>query len=145
MHLLIASNAEGATSQFPSDLGDVIKQLQSTLNYKSYHLVSSIVHRAKEGDGMNGRGEAQLRPPLVSQPTDAGYGYELHRISIVPTASGPSSVQIRRLSFNLHSSSLGQASISSEIGLRDGEKVVVGTASLRDKAMVLVLTARVIK
>jgi len=29
--------------------------------------------------------------------------------------------------------------------VRDGERVVVGTASLKDKALILVLTARVIK
>jgi hypothetical protein len=29
--------------------------------------------------------------------------------------------------------------------LRDGEKVVVGTASLRDKALILVLTTKVLK
>ncbi|HWP44616.1 MAG TPA: hypothetical protein VNO14_15320 [Blastocatellia bacterium] len=146
MHLLIASNVEGAPSQFPSDLGDVIKQLQSTLNYKSYHLLTSIVQRAKDGSSAKGSGVAQVKPPLTNQTADVAYNYNLNPISIVPSSSGPGTVQIRRFQFNVHSpQGLGGAALDSELGLREGEKVVVGTASLRDKAMVLVLTARVIK
>ncbi|HET9533452.1 MAG TPA: hypothetical protein VFQ92_24075 [Blastocatellia bacterium] len=149
MHLLIASNAEGATSQFPSDLGDVIKQLQSTLNYKSYHLLTSIVQRVKEGNGLSGSGVAQVKPPIVGETADARYSYAINFISLAPSSSGASTIQVRRLSFNVNGNEyhapLGQASLNTELGMRDGEKVVVGTASLRDKAMVLVLTARVIK
>jgi hypothetical protein len=144
MHVLIASDTEGAAGQYPSDLGDVIKQLQATLNYKSYHLLTSIVQRAKEGTGVRSSGVAQVKPPLASGPSDAGYNLDISQISIAPTASGPNTVQIRKLDFHL-AGNIGQARITSELGLREGEKVVVGTASLRDKAMVLVLTARVIK
>jgi hypothetical protein len=149
MHLLIASNAEGATSQFPSDLADVVRQLQATLNYKSYHLITSIVQRVKEGYGLNSGGVALVKPPLVSENADARYTYNINNISLTPSASGASTIQLRRFSFivngNDYHAPLGQASISTELGLRDGEKVVVGTASLRDKGMVLVLTAKVIK
>ena len=149
MHLLIAANTEGAASQYPSDLGDVVKQLQSTLNYKSYHLVASIVQRVKEGIGVSGSGIAQVKPPLLSEPGDARYSYSINSVSLVPSTAGASTVQIRRLSFNVNGNEyhapLGTANINTELGLREGEKVVVGTASLRDKGLVLVLTARVIK
>jgi len=149
MHLLIASNAEGATSQFPPDLADVVKQLQATLNYKSYHLITSIVQRVKEGNGLSSGGVALVKPPLVSENADARYTYNINNISLVSSSTGASTIQLRRFSFivngNDYHAPLGQASISTELGLRDGEKVVVGTASLRDKGMVLVLTAKVIK
>jgi len=36
MNVLLASNVDGIANQYPTDLGDVIKQLQAMLNYKSY-------------------------------------------------------------------------------------------------------------
>ena len=40
---------------------------------------------------------------------------------------------------------IGDTRISTRLSVRDGEKVVVGTASLRDKAVILVLMTRVMK
>ena len=40
---------------------------------------------------------------------------------------------------------IGTGEIKTSLSLRDGEKVVVGTASIKDKAMILVLTARILK
>ncbi len=37
------------------------------------------------------------------------------------------------------------AVVRSDVSVRDGEKVVVGTAGLKDKALILVLTAKLIK
>jgi hypothetical protein len=38
-----------------------------------------------------------------------------------------------------------QARVQTALNLRDGEKVVVGTAALRNRALVIVLTAKLIK
>ena len=38
-----------------------------------------------------------------------------------------------------------EATIHSDVRMRDGEKVVVGTAGFNDKALILVMTARVLK
>ncbi|HLG15564.1 MAG TPA: hypothetical protein VJH03_13850 [Blastocatellia bacterium] len=150
IHMLVASNAEGAASSYPADLGPVVKQLQSTLNYKSYHLVSSIVQRVKDGvRNINGRGVAQIAPPIVKEPVDARYSFGTYSISITPAASGPATVELKRLVFEVNSSEysapLGQATITTDLGVRDGDKVVVGTASLKDKGLVLVVSATVIK
>src|SRR6266446_4511653 len=48
MHVLLASNQGGTLSQYPPDLKDVIKELQTTLNYKDYSLLTSIVQRTRE-------------------------------------------------------------------------------------------------
>src|ERR1700732_3698240 len=36
MHVLLASNKEGTPNQYPADLKDVIRELQTTLNFKDY-------------------------------------------------------------------------------------------------------------
>src|SRR6266581_967044 len=48
MHVLLASNKEGASNQYPADLKDVITELQTTLSFKEYTLLTSIVQRMRE-------------------------------------------------------------------------------------------------
>jgi hypothetical protein len=150
MHVLIASNAGGTSNQYPADLADVVKQLQSTLNYKNYHLIASVMQRVKDQTrNINGRGVALVGPPLAESNFDARYNWVVVELMVSPAASGPATIQLKRVDFSLnpneYTSPLGQASISTELSVRDGEKVVVGTATLKDKALVLVLTARIIK
>jgi hypothetical protein len=40
---------------------------------------------------------------------------------------------------------VGETKINTNLSVRDGEKVVVGTASLKDKAVILVLTTKILK
>jgi hypothetical protein len=146
MHLLIATNAEGASNQYPADLNDVVKQLQSTLSYKSYQLVASIVQRVKDGTrNLHGDGVAQVGPPIVAQPVDVPYGYEIGWVSLTPSASGAPTIQVSRFQFGIPPSPLGRAGIAADLTMRDGEKVVVGTASLKDRGMVLVISPRILK
>src|SRR5712691_139760 len=65
MHVLLASNKEGASNQYPADLKDVIGELQKTLNFKEYTLLTSIVQRTRESRGwrssyLDGRGSAEV-------------------------------------------------------------------------------------
>src|SRR5215475_11378253 len=61
VHVLMASNDETAGATSPPVLTDVIKQLQATLNYKSYQLLTSIVHRTRFDNGnIQARGTADL-------------------------------------------------------------------------------------
>src|SRR3984893_12416783 len=47
--VLIASNSSGGPEDYPAELADVVKQLKTALKYKSYALMTSAIHRAKEG------------------------------------------------------------------------------------------------
>ncbi|MCI0486095.1 MAG: hypothetical protein L0229_05795 [Blastocatellia bacterium] len=148
MHVLIASNIEGAANQYPAELSDVVKQLQGTLNYKSYYLATSILQRIKDGTrGIHGEGNAQLQTPLVQAASDVHYEYGIRDLSTTSTPSGGVTTEVDYLSFRIegYPKQIGTASIQTSLNARDGEKVVVGTASLKDKAMILVLTAKVIK
>lgn len=152
MHVLIA-DLEGGGGQMPSDLNDVVKQLQATLSYKSYSLISSIVQRVRDGaNEVRGSGIARLSNQAPSNLTpstaiDAPYQYEIFAVSASPGSGPGSALQLRRFSFHLRTNPnvLGEAGIKTDLGVRDGEKVVVGTASLKDKALVLVLSAKFVK
>jgi hypothetical protein len=145
IRVLIA--APGGTSQYPTELDPVVKQLHATLSYRSYHQVASITHRVKSGSGAKGKGVTVINPPVSGEATTLNYSYGFDDVTLAPPSSGPSAtmVQIRRMSYWTGGKALGEAEIATGLTLREGQKVVVGTASLKDRAMILVLFARVVK
>jgi type II/III secretion system protein len=143
IRVLIA--APSGTSQYPSDLEPVVKQLHATLNYKGYFQIASITLRVKSGSGARGTGVTTVNPPISADATSMSYSYGFEDVGIVPPPPGPALVQIRKLHYAMEGKSLGEAEINTGLSLREGEKVVVGTASLKDRAMILVLSARIVK
>jgi type II secretory pathway component GspD/PulD (secretin) len=145
-HVLIASNAGTSTPDMPAELKEVLTQLRGTLNYRNYELVASIVQRLTETrELLQGSGVAEvpaLNPstPNISTP----YEYYLRNVSLVANLAGAPTVQINEFSFKTQTST-EQSRIQTALNLKDGEKVVVGTATLRNRALVLVLTANVLK
>jgi hypothetical protein len=148
MHVLIATNAEGAGNQVPADVSDVVKQLQATLSYKSYFNVATIVQRVKDGTfNLSGRGVAEVGGRINGgdQVVNAHYSYNVQSITLTSESPGAFTVQLRSASFNLGAAVFGEASINTSLSVRSGEKVVVGTATLGNKGLILVLSARVAK
>jgi hypothetical protein len=143
IRVLIA--APSGSSQYPGELEPVVKQLHATLNYKGYFQVASFIMRVKSGSGAKGTGVANVNPPVSSEPTSLSYSYGFEDVSMTPPPPGAALVQIRKLHYAIEAKSLGEAEINTGLSLREGEKVVVGTASLKDRAMILVLSARVVK
>ncbi len=153
LHVLIASNAAGSGSanQYPADLRDTIGQLQTTLNFKNYQLLTSIIQRAKDRPEyapniIQGEGSAQLQLPGENAPRDFGYHFQANSLTLSTSPAGVTTAQLGSFRFRVDGGNEGgRAVVSSDIGVRDGEKVVVGTAGLRDKALILVLSAKLIK
>ncbi|HKY29629.1 MAG TPA: hypothetical protein VJM12_16945 [Pyrinomonadaceae bacterium] len=145
MHVLIASNAGGTVTDVPSDLKDVLTQLRGTLNYRNYELAASIVQRLTETPrGLEGSGVAEL-PSINPGMANSAMPYEYHLkdVSLVQNATGAPSVQIAEFTFVTLEKE--RARVETALNLRDGEKVVVGTATIRNRALVIVLTAKLIK
>lgn len=147
MHVLIASNAAGGGSDMPAELRDVLTQLRGTLNYRHYELAASVVQRLTATERiLQGSGTAEVPSgaagaPSVSMP----YEYYINNVSMVQNAVGAPSVQISDFAFSMVSDK-DRAKVQTALNLRDGEKVVVGTASLRSsRALVIVLIASSVK
>jgi len=126
------------------------EQLRGTLNYRNYELVTSVVQRLTETPrGLPGSGTAEIPSgnpgmPNLSMP----YEYYVGMVSLIQDAAGAFSVQIGEFNF---ATSLpappdrDRAKVQTALNLRDGEKVVVGTATMRNRALVVVLTAKLVK
>lgn len=148
MHVLIASNAESALAPLPADLRDVAAQLQPTLNFKNYYLLTSIVQRTKDSRGnhsgfLQGDGVAQLLT-TAGEKQDFSYHFDANSLDLTSGGAGAATIQLGNFTFRLVNPG-ADARIHSDVSLREGERVVVGTAGLRDKALVLVITAKVAK
>lgn len=145
MHVLIASNAGGTGTEVPADLKDVMTELRGTLNYRNYELAASIVQRLTETPrGLQGSGIAELPTTNPGTPNPSmPYEYFINNVSLVQNATGAASVQIAEFTFVTIEKE--RAKVQTALNLRDGEKVVVGTATIRNRALVIVLTAKLIK
>jgi hypothetical protein len=154
MHVLLASNKEGAPNQYPADLKDVIAELQKTLSYKDYYLLTSVVQRTRESRGphagyLEGRGSAEVGWPSTSvvggtEKRISNYQFYANLVALTSTPGGVTEIQLGDFTFSLSVPGT-EARIHSDVRMRDGEKVVVGTAGFNDKALILVMTARVLK
>jgi hypothetical protein len=155
VHVLIASNTAGSAAERPAELDDVVKQLQGTLAYKHYSMMTSSVHRTKEGiSGVSNSGVAESNQFAIETSKDRPifYSYELRPVTIDSSAAGPSRIQIgnfvfdMRIPLNLGGSIQYQPiGFRTPVNVREGEKVVVGTTTMADKGLIVVLQARVVK
>jgi hypothetical protein len=158
VHILIASSGDGAGagSEFPTDLGPVVKQLQSTLRYKTYNLMTSAIHRGKEGPVRlenSGIAESKLLGVTTPQGNPIFFNYSLQRISLDGAATS-ATVQVGDFGFHMRAPLLMNAGgqiqnenigFNTPVSVREGEKVVVGTTSMGDKGLIVVLSAKVLK
>jgi type II secretory pathway component GspD/PulD (secretin) len=146
MHVLLASNRTSTTpaAEMPAELKDVITELRGTLTYKNYELITSVLQRLTETNrGLNGSGLAQV-PGTQTGVITAQYEYFVNQLSFVPTASGAQAIQIQDFSFTLQGEGM-RGRVQTALNLKDGEKVVVGTATINDRALIVVLIPKIVK
>ena len=139
LHVLLAT-ADGPSSELPAEIQNAVKQLQATLNYRGFTLLTPIVQRTREGFDVTFSGGAVELPGPGTSVMRQAYRYSIR--SLGKTIDGR--VELNGFDFSTDGN-LGEARVQSNLSLREGEQVVVGTASLRGKALVLVLSSRTIK
>jgi hypothetical protein len=151
VHLLIASNDDSLANRYPSELDGVVKQLQTTLGYKNFSLMGSQVIRSKEGrsDTYNkGVADLKLSNETAASKNPVFYIYNFRSVSI-DTRGGQARIQLDEFQLDMKVPVvMGQNNIAYEnvgfknpVSLREGEKVVVGTTSIADKSVVVIISA----
>ena len=149
MHVLMASNATGnagGNPQIPAELRDVLTQLRETLSYRNYELATSVVQRLTETPrGLRGRGIADISQ--LSGRLTLPYEYGINSVSLGSSSTGGPIIQIGEFLFITGQTPTAvdnRTQIQTALNLKDGEKVVVGTATLGDRALIIVLTAKIL-
>jgi hypothetical protein len=161
LYMVLGTNQDVTDSKIPSSLDPVIKQLRATLPFKNYRLTSTLINRVKnEGKLELGWISAPLTSALdAAQPTTRS-SFRMRQIKLVRNSEGQSMVQV--VGFNFSASIPIQsvavaannppppifnyegASLSTDISMREGEPVVVGTLNVGPSgdAIILVLSAK---
>jgi type II/III secretion system protein len=148
LHLwvLVASGGEAAAGRFPDELKEAVAALKSTLAYKNYALAGSFVQRVREGArGIQGEGVTDLGGTSVNGKANRTMQleYRINQLTLDQPAGGPASVKLDGFALSLVGD--GRAQLKTDATLREGEKVVLGTSTVRDRALVVVVSARVVR
>lgn len=153
LHLIAALQTPTESSGFPAGLDPVVKQLQQTLKFAGYRYITSFVNRVKDGGRVESNGVAgPIFPiPTSSEKTSTFYKYVLNNIRLTTDTNGKPIIQIRDFRFEItlpiqigsgSQVSYKDIGISTELGLREGELVVVGTSNVGDNAIIVAVTVK---
>lgn len=148
--VLIASKTAMTANPVPDDLAPVVKQLQSTLRYTHYGLMTTTVHRTAIGIGLEGSGvaDAALLGLTPKEERPILYRYKLREITSTASAERPA-IAIRNFEFSMNvpivlgGNNVQYQSVGFEtpVTVREKEKVLIGTTTMGDKALIVVVTA----
>lgn len=147
--VLIASKTPLSGNPIPDELAPVIKQLQSTLRYSHYGLMTATMHHTTPGRMLQGSGvaDAALLGLTVNQERPIIYRYNLH--DIAAAASERPAISVGNFEFSMNVPiNLGDKSVQYQsvgfqtpVSIRENEKVVIGTTTMGEKALIVVVTA----
>ena len=146
LHLwVLVGSGEPGTGPFPDELKEAVAALKSTLSYKNYALAGSFVQRVRDGArGLSGEGVTEVGPtPNMKANRAMQLEFRINQLSLEQASGGPASIRLD--GFNLVLVGDGRAQLKTDATLREGEKVVLGTSTVRDRALVVVVSGRVIK
>ena len=152
VYMIVASTQAGNATPLTPDLDPVVKQLKSIFNYKGFRLLESFILRSRDGE--SGQTNGFLPPPETSL---AGYkityDFQYRKVSL----DGSDNARVAhfdhlrlqvKVPFAAATAVAGMdASISTDVDVPEGKKVVVGKTSAlegSDGALILVISAKVV-
>lgn len=147
-HMLLGS-AQGEINSVPPDLSGVATQLRTVFGFKSVRVLETSVLRGREGRQLEAKG---LVPASSKLAETAPYGIAVKSVAVTVGEKG-ATIRLDGLRFNAQfpigtpsAIQFQPVSISTDLDVREGQKVVVGKASIDGAAqsIFLVVAARVV-
>ncbi|HET9526939.1 MAG TPA: hypothetical protein VFO99_12275 [Pyrinomonadaceae bacterium] len=161
LFLIVASNQEVGDSKLPASLDTVVKQLRASLPFKNYRLVSTLINRVKNDGRLQlnwvGAPMTQASSPLSSTPSFSHFN--IRQVKLVRNSEGQM-IQMVGFSFGARvpiqmgaiaaggevrpTTSYEQTGLGTDISMREGEPVIVGTLNVGPSgdALILVVSAK---
>jgi hypothetical protein len=162
LFLIVATNQDVADSKLPASLDTVVKQLRASLPFKNYRLVSTLINRVKN-DGrlqLNWVG-APMTTAVASTATTPSFShFNIRQVRLVRNSEGHQMIQMAGFSFGARvpiqmgalaasgevrpTTSYEQTGLGTDISMREGEPVIVGTLNVGPSgdAIILVVSAK---
>jgi hypothetical protein len=152
VYMIVASAQAGNVTPLTAELDPVVKQLKGIFNYKGFRLLESFVLRSRDGEHGDTNG---FLPPLENLPpgNKISYQFQYNKVS-VEGGDNARVAHFERLRLAMRvpiatPTGVGpvDASISTDVDVPEGKKVVVGKTSAlegSDGALILVISAKVV-
>jgi hypothetical protein len=164
LYLIVGTNQDVADSRLPASLDPVVKQMRAALPYRNYRLAATLLNRVKNEGRLDlswiGGPLASPLGPSTAANTPSFSQFKVRQVKIARSSDGQSMVQMVGFNFGariqIQASSVaanGQVipsfnyentGISTDISMREGEPVIVGTlnAGPSGDAIILVVSAK---
>ena len=134
----------GEPDSTPAAIRPVVEQLRNVMAYKSYRLIDTLIGRGREGDNIRLEGVVsdltELKMPSV-------FNFST-RPRVVGDAADPV-VRFENLMFTINVRPNGgnatNLTINTSLDVKKGQQVVVGKATLPDRAIILIVSAKTIE
>jgi hypothetical protein len=163
LYLLVGTNQDVSDSKIPASLDSVMKQLRSTLPYKNYRLATTLINRVKNEGRLDVNSISGPFVPVTTSntiPQTTPSQFKIRQIKLV-RENGQALVQMAGFYFNSRLAipvgspvaaanpapptfNYESAVLSTDISVREGEPVVVGTLNTGPSgdAIVLIVSAK---
>ena len=142
--VVVASDQADSTSNVPSALQPVINQLKGVLSYKAYQLVDTLITRASDT-----RNLVTLNGTVMLGTQTAAYSFQARFRMETPDGKAAPILRLSEMGFRLQPI-LGipgppgpEVRISADVDVPQGQQVVVGKATMGERAVILVMTSKI--
>jgi hypothetical protein len=137
--VLLASDQADAGTSLPSALQPVANQLKGVLSYKAYQLVDTLIARANDTRSLVTLSGTVTLGPQIS----ANYSFQSRFRIENPDGKMPV-LRLSEMHFRLNPQAPGQGEvrIAADVDVPQGQQVVVGKATMGDRAVILVMTSK---
>lgn len=164
LYLIVATNQSVQDNRIPAALEPIIKQLREALPFKNYSVAATLLNRVRNGGHLNLRwiGGPLLAPSASTASTPSFNEFTVSGVKIVTDETGRDVVRMSGFSFGSRIPIQTQATVASaaaptgvvtnyeqtglqtDISMREGEPVIVGTLNVgpSGEALVVVISAK---
>ena len=134
--VLLASDQADASNPVPATLQPVVNQLKNVFAYKSYQLVDTLIMRATGSPT-----PVSLKGTLSLGQTSGYYGFTT-RFRFESPDGKAQVLRLYEMRFSYQPPSQLELVVSADVDIPQGQQVVVGKATMGDKALILVMTSK---
>lgn len=163
LYLLIATNQQVDDGKVPTTLEPVVKQLRASLPFKNYRLAATLINRVKNDGRLNLQwvGGPLLPSAAATVTTPSFNEFKVDRVRLMTDGNGRDVVRMDGFRFGARVPiqtgttvasnaaavpviNYENTGLNTDISMREGEPVVVGTLNLGPSgdAIILVMSAR---
>jgi hypothetical protein len=148
IQVLFASRQEQGAG-LPEALKPVAAALRRTLAYTGFVRAGSFLIRTTDNaEWIHGEGELEdpSAAPDRSEGARISSKWSISGLQLAEPKEGPRQIHLRHLEFQCNDGGTRgiHVDMTTDVDMKDGETVVVGTSFLKSRAVILVLTARVL-